>query len=167
MPVTSASQLASTMSRVAEAVRKSQMEAARLASAELKASVLAVSPARLRNVGKSGAKLGVSTSVTGGATPTATGKATGPWPIIENDTPQHLIGIGKSGRKRARVTISNGAAIGGYLHAAGYNHPVRGPIVHPGTKGKQLFHKGVAAGTPKAIAVMNKTTVFSVKGAFH
>lgn len=166
MPVSSASQVAARMQKVADAVRKSQVDAARKASIALKAGVQSTSPSRLRNVGKSGARLGVSFTVTGGAVPESKGRATGPWAIIEYDTPVHLIGIGKSGRKRARVRVVGGEAVGGYLKAPGYAHGVTGPIVHPGTKGKLVFHKGIARGTPKAVAAMRKQTVEAVKGAW-
>ena len=166
---TSADQMAAAMRQAGEAMGKAQAKAVRDASAKLQQAVKAIAPARLSHVGKNGAALGISTKASGDQ---ATGKATGPWGIIEYDTPTHLIGIGRSrtgrrgkARKRAKVTISSGAAVGGILHGAGYAHPVRGPIVHPGTKGKLVFHKGVAAGHPAAVAVLHKTSFEVVKEA--
>lgn len=166
MAFTSGSQVAARMSQVAKAVTNAQAPAVRAAAEEVKSSIIAVSPAKLRNVGKNGARLGVVVTVTGGNTPTATGTGVGPWKIIEYPTPKHLIGIGKSGRKRAKVTISNGAAQGGFLKGGGYSHPVRGPVVHPGTHGKLLFHKGTAVGQVKATAVLRKATYTAVKETF-
>jgi len=164
--VTSAAQVAAKMTQVGVAVQGAQAKAVRAAAAELKSSILAVSPARMRNVGKRGAALGVSFAFTGGDTPIATGKGTGPWPLIEYPTPTHLIGIGRSNWKRARVRVVGGAAQGGYLKGANYAHGVRGPVVHPGTKGKMLFHKGTAAGTPKAVAILRNATVSAVAKVF-
>lgn len=154
------------MNKVADATRVSSAKAVKLAGDLLQRGVTGAAPSRLRNVGKSGGRLGVTVRTTGGDHPTSTGVATGPWAIIEYDTPKHLIGVGKSSRKRARVRVVDGAAQGGYLKGAGYAHGVRGPVVHPGTKGKLLFHKGVAGATPAATAVMAKTTVQAVKEAF-
>lgn len=176
MTVTSAAQVAAKMGKAADALTKARPAAVAKASAELKQSVLAGAPARLRHVGKNGAALGVSTTAGGGAHPTSTGRATGPWALIEYDTPQHLIGLGRlaerSDRKgkyrRAKFTVSSsGAAMGRVLHGAGYAHPVRGPVVHPGTKGKLLFHKGVERGIPKAAGVMSKEISAAVFGAFR
>ena len=164
---TSADQVASAMRHAGEAMGKAQAKAVRDASARLQQAVRAVAPARLSHVGKSGAALGVRMRASGNQ---ASGQATGPWAILEYDTPTHLIGIGRSGRagkvaKRAKVTIRNGAALGGFLHGGAYGHPVRGPIVHPGTKGKLVFHKGVAAGHPAALTVLHRTSFNAVKEA--
>ena len=157
------------MRHAGEAMGKAQAKAVRDASAKLQTAVRATSPARLRHVGKNGAALGISMKATGNQ---ATGTGTGPWPIIEYDNPTHLIGLGRltagrtgRSRKRAKVTVSDGAALGGFLFGGGYGHPVRGPIVHPGTKGKLVFHKGVAAGTPAAVAVLHRTSFEAVKEA--
>ena len=61
--------------------------------------------------------------------------------------------------------MSNGAALGGFLKGSRYSHPVRGPIVHPGTKGKMVFHKGVDLATPAAKVELHKTTWNAVKAA--
>ena len=150
------------MRHAGEAMGKAQAKAVRDASAKLQAAVRATSPARLSHVGKRGGALGISMKASGDQ---ATGKATGPWGIIEYDTPTHLIGIGRSNRKRAKVTVRSGVAVGGILYIPGSPHPVRGPIVHPGTKGKLVFHKGVALGHPAAVAVLHKTSFEAVKEA--
>lgn len=176
MTVNSASQLQARMFQVAEATRKAQLAGVKQATAVVDASIKRATPGRVRNASKSGGKLSTQVKVTNGSTPTGFVKAVGPWPLIEFDTPKHLIGIGRAttgsrasnrkSKRRARITVSNGAAIGGYLKGASYSHGVRGPVVHPGTHGKHVFRKGALAGTPKATAVLRKITVNACREAF-
>lgn len=154
------------MRHAGEAMGKAQAKAVAAGSAKLKSAVASSSPSRLSHVGKKGAALTVGVK---NEAMKSTGTASGPWPIIEYDTPTHLIGIGRGAggalrkTKRAKVKVSNGAALGGFLKGSSYGHPVRGPIVHPGTHGKSVFHKGVDAGTPPAVAELHKITWNAVK----
>ena len=89
----------------------------------------------LSHVGKKGKKLSVGYDVQGsGSLTIATVQARGPWPIVNNKTSAHLIGVGRRKVKKQ-----------GYLMAPGAAHPVLGPIAHPGTKGKGGWQKGAAA----------------------
>lgn len=180
MVVTSAAQVGAKMARLGAVVEKAQTKAAEAASAVLKAGVEAASPRRVRNAGKNGAALTVRVKATPGKVPTSTGTAIGPWALVEYPTPTHLIGIGRAttgrgaGRTRAKVKVRNGAAVGGYLHSNNYTDRregngsgvVRGPIVHPGTKGKLLFHKGVYGATPKAVEALARSTTLSAREVF-
>lgn len=177
MVAKSAADVSARMNKLANAVRKVQGAGVRAAAAEIQAGVRSTSPARMRNAGKNGAKLSTTVRVRDGLLPSATVKAVGPWPLIEFDTPQHLIGLGRAttgtrasnrrGRRMARVRVVNGVAQGGYLEAAGYQHGVRGPIVHPGTKGKHVFRKGAERGSPKAVTQLRKLNLGAVREAFR
>lgn len=165
MTVTSAAEVAARMNKCATALQRAQRGAVRSAALVVQASVAATSPARLRNVGKKGGALRTAVRMRGSdAAPSATVKAVGPWPIIEYDTPGHLIGAGRTKRSRAQLVKSGHGTV---LKAGGYEHPVLGPIGHPGTKGKLVFHKGVALGTPKATTIVRKASVTAVATAFH
>lgn len=52
----------------------------------------------------------------------------GAWPFGEAGAGPHLVGIKRVGKK--------GRIKAGYIAAAGYKHPVRGPVLHPGVKGR-------------------------------
>lgn len=183
MPVNSASAVSARMFKIAEATGKAQLAAVKAATAVVDRGVHAASPAGLRNASKSGGKLSTQVRLTRGDNPTGSVKAIGPWPLIEFDTPEHLIGIGRAttgrgatfkGKRRAKVTVSNGAALGGYLHNPAFagrrgtddQGVVRGPIVHPGTHGKHVFRKGATAATPTAAAVLAKANINAVREAF-
>lgn len=164
MTVTSAAGVAAHMSKCAAALQSSQKEAVLKAALTVKGAVEVTSPARLRNAGKKGGKLSTRVTTFGSdAKPLAIVKAVGPWPLIEYDTPAHLIGAGRTKASR-NALLRNG--VGTYLKAAGAAHPVLGPIAHPGTKGKLVFHKGVAIGTPKAAAILARSTVSAVGKVF-
>lgn len=145
--VSSASQVAARLDKAGGALRKAQLQAVKNAALALKNANRAGAPARLRNVGRSGRALGVSFKVTAGANPTAVGRATGPWPLIENDIGPHLI----APKKRGGLRLPDGG--------------IRRSVHHPGTHGKHLFHKSTLAGTPKAVAELRKTTALAVKEA--
>lgn len=150
MAVSSASQVAARLEKAGGAIRKAQLQAVKNAALVLKNANRAGAPARLRNVGRNGAALGVSFRVTGGANPTAVGRATGPWPIIENNTKPHII-VPKRKRAGGGLRLPDGG--------------IRRSVHHPGTRGKQLFHKSTIAGTPKAVKELHKTTALAVKEA--
>jgi hypothetical protein len=119
----------------------------REAAALQRGAVLAVAPARLRGVGKNGAKLSVSTSYGGSAEPQALVFARGPWQLIERDTSAHQIP-----RQRRSATFEGvfghavvpGGAVGG-VHGRG---GVRTRVQHPGTKGQHPWAKGTDAARP-------------------
>ena len=100
----------------------------------------------LSHVGRSGGKLGVGYQIEGtGSLTTATVQARGPWPIVNNKTTPHLIGVGRRKTKKR-----------GYLMAPGAAHPVLGPIAHPGTKGKGGWQKAATAAVKPVSAVIAK-----------
>lgn len=73
------------------------------------AGLMAVRPSRrLRNVGKAGARLGVTYDIKGAGNPTALIRATGPWQLgVESPTKAHVIqprGVG--GSRAARSSTS-------------------------------------------------------------
>lgn len=133
--------LAKTNKMVGE-LQRLETNTVKIAALAVKTSVLGqlqvagVKDGKLRGVGvgKNGAKIGVSFSVTGR---TALVKATGPFPLIESDTKAHRIPReqGKRGRKRYAVIPGVG---------------VRAFADHPGTKGKHPWRKGVIAAQPAA-----------------
>lgn len=76
----------------------------------------------------------------------------GPIGLIEGDLGPHLVGTGRRQRKVSsvsgnRFTLVGGASKSGrtdyakgnaqFLKGKAFGHPVRGPLYHPGTKGKQ------------------------------
>jgi hypothetical protein len=126
---------------------------------------------RLSGVGRSGAKLGVSYKLEGTASnPRAFMRATGPWPLIENNTtgrvirPKRVAGASRrgfvgpvapgqfSGSRRAVLNIPG----------IGYRRSAR----HPGTKGKKTFAKGRAAAAVPAAEIVRKRTNAIVKAGF-
>jgi hypothetical protein len=116
----------------------------------------AVPSGRLRNVGKSGGKLGVRYTLIGGdLKPVAIVRATGPWQIIEGDTKRHTIGP-KGTRRRAAsgrraVRMPDGS--------------FRRTVVHPGTKGKHPFRKGVEKANVPVGKAMREAAIKNVLGA--
>lgn len=112
----------------------------KIAALAVKSSVLqqlqaaGVNDGRLSGVGKRGAKVGVSYTVTGH---TAIVKATGPFPLIESDTKAHRIPRERGRRARKRYAVIPGVGVRAYAD-------------HPGTKGKHPWKKGVVAAQPVA-----------------
>lgn len=93
-------------------------------------SAVGVHGARLRNVGRKGRKLGVRYTIKGGPTPTAIVSATGPWPLVEENVPAHLIPRGTRRRDRKKRP-----------HLFFNEHWWTGPVRHPGTTGKHPWGK--------------------------
>lgn len=149
-PLVAAAKFRKAAERVARSSNRGEVKAALF----VKKTILSISPARLRNVGKKGSKLGV------GYRPNPGGGifigARGPWQIIERDTRAHLIGGGKSKltEKRAYLQFATG--------------DIRlGPIHHPGTQGKHLFRKGVEIARPVVPLIIDaevKVALISVFG---
>lgn len=150
----SVEQMAGKCFESAAKLKKGRVDAIRqgaaVAKVVIEASVMIGAPSlRLSHVGWSkkkkthaGARLGVRTKVTAGTTPSALLESKGPIWLIEADTAGHLIGAGRGQRKRNAVA---NYAKAGFLYAPGAAHPVRGPVYHPGTKGKHLYEAGIAA----------------------
>lgn len=101
--------------------------------------------------GKGAGRITVSaTFQEGGRRSTAVVSVKGPIGLIERDTKPHIIGAPGSGRtkagsrarKRARAGLASGERP--FLGNAGRGFAARGPVRHPGTKGKHPFERGVA-----------------------
>lgn len=125
---------------------------------------------RLSGVGKSGAKLGVSYKMEGTATaPRAFIKATGPWPLIENNTSgrvvrsRHAKGSGRRGLigPAAPGQFKGGGRAVLNIPGVGFRRSAR----HPGTTGKKTFAKGRAASIAPATALIKKRSTEIVKAA--
>lgn len=151
----SATEAAGKFTRLAGELREIPNEAVGAAALHVKRSVLAVAPARLRGVGKRGAKLGVTYRVRNAV---ATGeayalvRAQGPWQLVEHRTSPHT--IPKQGRsKRRRVAVVPG-------------YGPRSRIEHPGTKPSRPWAKGVAAATPTVKAEFRATLPTALRKVF-
>lgn len=108
---------------------------------------------RLSGVGRKGAKVGANYVVTGepGGDASAKVRATGPLHFIENDTkagPRH--------RRRGRR---------GRVNAFGADPPK--PSMHPGTKGKHPFKKGVDKSRDRAVKALIDAQHDALKRGFR
>lgn len=104
---------------------------------------------RLRNVGRSGAKLGVGFEIsTAGSGARAVVKARGPWQLVERGNKPHAIHPRK---KRA-------LSYGGRAYAR---------VRHPGTKGKRPWEKGQAKAGPKVSKILSTRYIRAVGNAWH
>lgn len=75
--------------------------------------------------------------VSNGSTCRIQGKPAGPWVWLDSGTSAHLIGVGRSraaGRSRGKR---------GRIYSPDHEHPVIGPIIHPGSPGKQAWTRVV------------------------
>lgn len=140
--------LAAKLLAAAEAYRVMDVTVVREAAQVTKTTVKAGAPARLRGVGKSGAKLDVRYNLsTAGDTPAALVFASGPWPLIERDTQPHQIPRQRSSASFVGVfghAVIPGGAEGG-VHGRG---GVRTRVQHPGTRGQRPWAKGVERARP-------------------
>lgn len=106
------------------------------ASLTTKKIIKGIAPARLRGVGKRGAKLDVAYNIIGkGEESASLIFARGPWQLIERDTSPHRIPKERGARARKR-----------YVVIPGYG--VRASANHPGTHGKHPWAKGVDVAKP-------------------
>lgn len=151
--------IAARMTAAQNAADKAAKQTVATAALKAKLAIQSGSPARLRGVGKSGAKLGVSYRLSGaGARTTATVRATGPWQLIEEDTRPHVIRSKRRGRKKGRG--GQGAIV----------IPGVGPRVaahHPGTRGKHPWAKGVEKAMPLVAAEMRTQVTNTVLAALR
>lgn len=181
--------IARQSARMAAEVSAAGRNACAAALLEVKGSIererkRVTSTGRLRNVGSSGARLGVRYDVKGQKNPTGLIRATGPWHLVEYDTKRHFIVARGLGFRSTAATRGQRASRAGTVMAfggqargifGGYGKKGKRALViggmarayaaHPGTKGRAPFRKGVEAGTPKAVNVVNKAhTAAVVKG---
>lgn len=115
---------------------------------------------RLSGVGRSGAKVGAYYKMYGGnVNPQAWIKASGALPLIENDTPPHVI-LPRGGRRSAKGRRLRGKKAlkfgGGFYSRA----------VHPGTRGKRPFARGVEAGAKKTGEVYQRVFAQEIRKAW-
>lgn len=104
------------------------------ASQLVKRNILAITPGRLRGVGKRGGKLGVRYKIVNrGPEAESFIKATGPFQLIERDTKAHGIPRDRT-RGRTRYAVFGDGV---------YSH-----VDHPGTQGKHPFERGTTASFP-------------------
>lgn len=106
MPSRVGGQAAARLNRLAVEIEQAGRKAVSKGALDAKNALLAsldnaASGRRLRNVGKSGAKLGVRYDVKGTSNPTALVRATGPWHLIENPSKPHTITPRKRGGFKA------------------------------------------------------------------
>lgn len=137
------------------------------AAAQLtKETVLAGAPARLRGVGRNGARLNARyTLTTAGANPQALVFAVGPWQLIERDTKPHQIPRQRSTRSFEGVyghAVVPGGAVGG-VHGKG---GVRTRVHHPGTHGKHPWARGIVAAEPRVARLFERQTVDAIGRVF-
>ncbi len=150
-------EVAARMNKVADATKKGTRATVVAAAMKSKVIISSGAPARLRNVGKSGGKLGVRYTISGGdLNPSAKLRATGPWPIIESDIGPHRIGP-KKRRGGARSGRGGGVSTPGGVFRS---------VHHPGTKGKHPWAKGVEKAEPVAAKEMSQKTANIVKAVF-
>jgi hypothetical protein len=142
------SELQQRLANLGTAVEKSRKATLEKAALKAKETIAAGAPARLRNVGKSGAKLTVRYTLEGDSL--ARMKAVGPWPLVEVGSKPHTIRPKKKGGRKAILTPSG----------------PRASVQHPGTKAKRLWSKGVEKAEPLALAELNKETFNTVVAAF-
>lgn len=141
-------QVAARMNKVADATKTGSRTTVEAAASKAKAIIAEGAPGRLRNAGRNGANLGIRYQIQGAGTDvSARLHATGPWPLIESDTPAHTIRPKKrrGGRRSGR---------GGGVSVPGVG--VFRLVHHPGTKGKHPWAKGVAQASPVVAREMSK-----------
>lgn len=157
-------ELGRKLDRLADDFEDLPLAAVKDGSQVVKTSVTRLAPARLRNAGRRGSKLGVRYNVgTYGGEAKSLVYATGQWQLIERDTKPHRI-PGLKGQKtrqnrsiRATKGRMFGPAFGGEKTNAKpivFGGNVRAYAFHPGTKGKKPWARGVAMALPKVRKVL-------------
>ena len=156
MPSTVGATLARKMERARAELTRANRPALAKGANILAASARKNMPERLRGVGKKGAKIGARAKVESDRQ--ASVSATGPVHLIERDTKAHTIGPKK---KNAKKRSGQGGGRGGGVKLA--NGAVRRTVQHPGTKGKQVFEKGIETGTPGAMRALANAHTDAIK----
>lgn len=187
---TTVADFAKHIEKMGAAVAAGRKDAVNKAALEAKNTILdqldtVVPSRRLRNVGSSGAKLGIGYDIKGFQNPTALVQARGPWQFIEYDNAPHWITskygggsrksraqrLGGMANPRARGNASTSflgnyegggnPGVGGSVRvpSAGYRRWAR----HPGTKGKRPFAKGIERARPRVEKLLGKFFVDVVK----
>lgn len=97
----------------------------------------------------------------------------GVWAFGESGAGEHLVGGGRNFRRGASYRSSNRARAKNagrnvrYVKGAGYAHPVQGPVLHPGTKGKGAIRyafKRVRQAQRDAVADGIRAVIATVEG---
>lgn len=139
--------LAQSSDRIATTFPATLRSSVRIAAKEIKRQIDDDAPRGIHHVakGRKPRKVGVRAPKVviddGGATGTGYLKPSGPVIWLEKGTPAHLVGT-----RQGKASNSYKRANRTFLKAGGYGHPVRGPIAHPGAKGKSTWSKGVDCG---------------------
>lgn len=140
--------------KIAAEVEKAQRSAVSHAALEAKTAHLdalrrVVPSARLRNVGKSGARLGVRYDIKGTQNPTALVRATGPWHLIENPIKAHEIRPRRRrGGRRAVLTPDGPRAV----------------VQHPGVRNpKRPWQSGRPVAEERVKRIVGRTYVDAFK----
>lgn len=163
MGLTTARKLASDLNRTAQLLEKAgtvSVEAgASLLTARLKAAGAAHGPLH----GKKGRPIRLSAKykvrATGdGGTAYVKPSPAGAWVIADQGAGAHLIGKATSrGRRKGRVT---------YLVGKGYDHPVRGPIIHEGARGSRAWRNARDRAQPAVLHAMEDAPLKAVRSTF-
>ena len=117
----------------------------------VKRNVEALTPKRLRGVGKKGARIGVKYDIKGFGNPTALVRAYGPFHLYERDVKRHQVGV------RAKA---------GLMTLPGDSQAAYGPFMAGGSKGKHSWEKGVAMSIPISRQVFRRALSASLRSSF-
>jgi hypothetical protein len=131
------------------AIQQVQREALRK-SAGVAKDIANATGGHMRNIGKKGANL-TATYTVSTTQASLKPKPAGAWKIAESGARAHLIGIAAKARRGSRAT--------GFIYAGGYAHPVRGPVAHPGARGRLLWTRTVKAAERAVPPVFNQVMI--------
>jgi hypothetical protein len=151
-------QAADKLNRTGTLLPKATVDALRQAG-KVSADIANVTGGRMRNMGRNGVNL-TATARIGNIEAVVRPRQPGPWRIAESGAGPHLIGISRRATKRGRRRT-------GFVYAAGYSHPVRGPIAHPGAKGRRVWTRTVDRAEQVVPPVFKRTVIAkSLKAVF-
>lgn len=149
MPSRVGSQAATRIRKISTEVQKANRTAVNQAALAAKSALLdslrnEVPSGRLRNVGRSGAKLGVRYDVRGTSNASALVRATGPWQLVEKPIKPHEIRPRGRGSKRKRALATPWGP--------------RASVDHPGVRNpKKPWAKGQRRAEQQARKVIERT----------
>lgn len=148
-------ELAAKLGRLAGEYQDLPLTLVKESSFLTKTSIKGIAPARLRGVGKKGAKLDVRYNVGSyGDDAKSLVFATGPWQLIERSTRAHRIPrVRASARAKRRVVV---------IPSVG----VRASANHPGAKGQHPWRKGVEAAQPAVRRLFETRSVLPLRRVF-